>query len=278
MACRDPDVSGSTQSRRVGVCPIRPWRGHRVEWDMLVLTRTEGGLRPVVWAVVCDYRGQLPEQRDGDGPLPTLPVPPDLPPSWLFRPFREGPSGSYTSSQAARSLRARARPQPVVHPGLSSCCRSNAPRECSRSWSRRAPISTGSPGRRRPDGGARLGVLPADRTDRLRLDGLVTSSTCSMPARRSSSARTRWQQLSGGGSIVRRAIREARRGRHRRARDRTARAALLGGGPVVGRWLKPWMQGAGRSFGARPEVCTLPPGGNSFSNRPSSRPLREAIP
>jgi hypothetical protein len=30
-----------------------------------------------------------------------------------------------------------------------------------------------------------------------------------MPARRSSSARTRWQQLSGGGSIVRRAIREA---------------------------------------------------------------------
>ena len=69
MACRDPDVSGSTQSRRVGVCPIRPWRGHRVEWDMLVLTRTEGGLRLVVWAVVCDYRGQLPEQRDGDGPI-----------------------------------------------------------------------------------------------------------------------------------------------------------------------------------------------------------------
>ena len=71
---RSPPVAGSLGSM---------WRStsgeHPLGWDVSVHTRTRGGLRHVVWAVVCDYRGQLPKQRDDHGPMPTPPVPLDLP-------------------------------------------------------------------------------------------------------------------------------------------------------------------------------------------------------
>ena len=82
-----PDVSGWPEAATASALPWRPTTtGHLPGHARHQSSGGEGGLRRVVRAVVCDYRGQLPEQRDGHGPvadragpsgssvLPTLPA------------------------------------------------------------------------------------------------------------------------------------------------------------------------------------------------------------